>query len=181
MKKIFVFMLVALVTTVVKAQDWDFGSDDYETKRHNFGIELGVGGYGDLATNLGFRWQMNFHPNIAWDVLTVKAITTPDGDVLDNMLLEGMTGLRFISPEFAGLTAYVVGKGGYGHYIDIDNGGVCYEFGAGINVTRHLYIGYAFNGLSYKEDINVGTGRKPKWEERTCKMKYHSFQIGWTF
>lgn len=139
-------------------------------KRNQFAVEAGTGSaLSNFVVNLGFRWQMNLHPNIAWDVLTVKATTTPDSDILDAMLAEGMTGVRLTSYEFAGMSVYATGKVGYGHYIDISNGGVCYEFGAGLNITSHLSVGYAFNEMSYKD-----SGVK-------CKWKSHSFQIGWTF
>ena len=40
-----------LMTTVVKAQDWSFSDDSYESKRHNFGLELGVGGTGNITVD----------------------------------------------------------------------------------------------------------------------------------
>lgn len=161
MKRLVLGILVAMSTTWAMAGDWDFGGS-YESDRHNFGIELGIGGTGDLSVDLGIRWQMTLHENIAWDVITLKAVADVENNFSESITPELMTGIRLISPDFAGLTAYANGRLGYAYNIDADDGGFAYELGAGINVTRNIYLGYVYNGFK------IGDG----------KVNYHALRIG---
>lgn len=165
MKRTFVFLFLMLTTMLVKAQDWSFSDDSYESKRHNFGIELGVGGTGDITVDLGIKWQLNLHENIAWDVLTIKALADVEHDLMDSLTSEALTGLRLFSPEFVGMTAFVNGRAGYAHHIDSSEGGFAFELGGGINVTRSIYLGYAYNSFKINES----------------KVKYHAFRVGFLF
>ena len=163
MKKTLLLMLLALSSTAAMAQ-WSYDGG-YETKRHCFGIELGVGGTGDTSVDFGLRWQANLHENFAWDVLTLKAVADVENDFSESITPELLTGLRVISPDFSGLTAYLNARFGYAYNIDASEGGFAYELGAGVNVTRNIYIGYAFNQFKIDE----------------AKVKYHAFRIGFLF
>lgn len=165
MKKSFLILLLSISCCVTFAQDWAFGGGSYETPRHQFGIELGVGGAGDLCVDFGLRWQANFNEYIAWDVITVKAVADVEEDFSETITPEILSGLRLISPDFGGMTAYVNGRVGYAHNFDMEEGGFTYEVGAGLNVTRHIYVGYAFNHIKIDEsDAN-----------------YHAFRVGFLF
>lgn len=164
MRRFALIICILLYGIAVKAQDWDFGdSGNDDVRRNQFGIELGVGGTGDITVDLGLRWQMNIHPNIGWDVLTLKAITVPDY-LEDSITPQLLTGLRLTSPSFSGLTAYLTGRAGYGYWINGEEGGFCYEIGAGVNVTKHISLGYAYN----RQDGNLD-------------FKYHAFRVGFSF
>lgn len=166
MKKTFLTLLMVLGCAVTtKAQDWSFGGDSYETKRNNFGIELGVGGTGDVTVDLGFKWQANLHENIAWDVVTVKAVADVENNFAESCTGQVLTGLRLISPEFSGMNIYANARAGYAHNFDASEGGFAFEIGAGIQVTRSIYLGYAYN------NFKLGDG----------KVKYNAFRIGFLF
>lgn len=61
-----------------------------------------------------------------------------------------MPGIRWTSGDFGGMSAYLSLNTGYGMAID-GIGVIPCEFGAGINLTRKLYL-----GVSYTEMIAVG-------------------------
>lgn len=165
MKKMILLLLVVLGSTMANAQDWSFGGDSYETKRNNFGIELGVGGTGDVTVDLGFKWQTNFHENIAWDVITLKALADVENNFGESCTGELMTGPRLISPEFAGMNIYANARFGYAYNFDASDGGFSFEIGTGVNITRNIYLGYAYN------NFKIGDG----------KIKYHAFRVGFLF
>lgn len=165
MRRMILSMLALLFFSVISsAQDWDFGSDNYETKRHNWGIELGVGGTGSFTIDVGFRWQMNLHEFVSWDVLTLKALVAPEY-FTETITPQLMTGIHLNSPQFFGISAYLLGRGGYGRWIDAKTGGFCLEIGAGLNVTKHISVGYAYDQQKSNE----------------FKMKYNAFRIGFLF
>lgn len=189
MRKILLFVGMFLCCFVLQAQDWSFsnGSDDSDVKKNQFAVELGVGGTGEVAVDLGFRWQMNLYPNIGWDVLTLKAYAAPD-DLGATVTPQLMTGIHLTSPEFVGLTGYLIGRAGYGYWIDREAGGFCFEVGAGINVTKHMYIGYAYNHQKGNYEATFykkGSGGKYTTtlytEDVDYKVNYHSFRIGFYF
>lgn len=165
MKKSLLLLLIVLECITANAQDWSFGGDSYETKRNNFGIELGVGGTGDVTVDLGFKWQANLHENIAWDVVTLKALADVENNFEESITAQVLTGLRLISPEFSGMNIYANARAGYAHNIDASEGGFAFEIGAGVNVTRNIYLGYAYN------NFRLGDG----------KVKYNAFRIGFLF
>lgn len=164
MKKTLLSFLLVFTATAVMAGDWDFGGN-YESDRNNFSLEIGVGGTGDVTVDLGVRWQMTLHENIAWDVITLKAVADVENDFAESITPELLTGVRFISPEFAGLKAYANGRLGYAYNIDAEDGGFAYELGVGIYATDNIYLGYAYNG--YK----IGDGQ----------VNYHALRIGFLF
>lgn len=174
------FFSLLLCCMVVKAQDDDL-------KKNQWAIEAGVGGTGDVTIDLGVRWQMNFHPNIGWDVVTLKALTSPDR-FKETLMPQVMTGLHLTSPKFAGMSAYFVGRAGYGYWIDQEAGGFCFEVGGGINVTKHIYVGYAYNHQKGTYDYTYtkqGSGGKYSTTLHTAEMdyktNYHAFRIGYYF
>lgn len=164
MKKLLLSMLALIVSLAVDAQDWDFGDNTYETKRHNFGVELGVGGTGLFTVDLALRWQMNLHEYLSWDVLTVKAMVVPEY-FSESITPQVMTGVHLNSPQFWGLSVYLLGRGGYGYMVDAETGGACFEIGTGLNITKHVYVGYAYE--QQKVDVS--------------KMKYNAFRVGFLF
>ena len=93
MKRFLVLVGMLLCVLMINAQ--------YVEKKHQFGIELGVGGNGMTAVDFGLRWQTNFHPNVSWDVLTVKAVGCPE-ELGSTITPQVMAGIHLTSPEFAG-------------------------------------------------------------------------------
>lgn len=180
MRKLFVVMGLLLCCMVVKAQDDDL-------KKNQWAVEAGVGGTGVTTIDLGVRWQMNFYPNVAWDVLTVKALAAPDS-FSETIMPQVMTGLHLTSPKFVGMSAYFIGRAGYGYWIDKEAGGFCFEVGGGINVTKHIYVGYAYNHQKGTYDYTYfkkGSGGKYSGTLHTAeedyKSDYHAFRIGFYF
>lgn len=164
MKQTIILAAMLLASIGISAQDWDFGGG-YETNRHNFGVEIGLGGTGDVTVDVGAKWQMNLHEYVAWDVVTAKAMADVEHNFSKSLTGELLTGVRGISPDFAGLTAYATIKGGYAYNFDATDGGFAYELGLGVNITRTIYVGYAYNG--YKID--------------RAKVNYHALRWGFLF
>lgn len=165
MKRTIILLTVFMTTAVAMAQDLSFNGGSYEHRRHSFGIELGVGGAGDLCVDLGLRWQMNLHEYVAWDVITVRAMADVENDFGDSITPEILSGLRLISPELFGMTAYANARFGYAHNFDLEDGSFTYELGVGINVTRHIYVGYAYNHFKIDDE----------------KVNYNAFRLGFLF
>ncbi|MCL1626368.1 hypothetical protein [Bacteroides caecicola] len=165
MKRFLVLVGMLLCVLMINAQ--------YVEKKHQFGIELGVGGNGMTAVDFGLRWQTNFHPNVSWDVLTVKAVGCPE-ELGSTITPQVMTGIHLTSPEFAGMSAYVIARCGYGYWVEGESGDVCFEVGAGINLTKHVYIGYVFNHQS-------GDGDSYDYKYVDYTANYHAARIGFLF
>jgi opacity protein-like surface antigen len=164
MKKVFLLLVMIMLCGFANAQYWNF-KGGYETNRHNLGVELALGGTGDMTVDLGLKWMINFNENLAWDVLTVRAGADVEHSFVESIVGELMTGPRIISPEFGDMTAYLNGRAGYAHHFDSSEGGFAYEFGAGINVTPHISLGYSYN--HFKID--------------SFGIKYHAFRVGFLF
>jgi opacity protein-like surface antigen len=129
------------------------------------GVELGLGGTGDMTVDLGVKWMMNFNEYIAWDVLTVRAGADVENSFVESIVGELMSGPRFTTPEFGDMSVYLNGRAGYAHHFDSSEGGFAYEIGAGINVTPHISLGYSYNHFNID---NFG-------------IKYHAFRVGFLF
>mgnify|MGYP003050704843 FL=1 len=150
-------------------------------KKNQWAMEVGIGGNGATTVNLGFRWQHNLHPYVAWDVLALNVVA-PTEELSEMLMPQLMTGVRLLSPELSGMKVYVTGRAGYGGIMsgnaDARGQGLAFEIGAGINITKHLYAGYAYNHQ------DLGTS-EVKINKQTIsvdrKLKYHSFRIGWIF
>lgn len=156
--------VVALISLTAAAQDWDFGGG-YESSRHNFGLEVGVGGTGDVTVDIGVKWQLNLHEFVAWDVITAKALADVENDFSDSITAQLLSGLRLTTPDFSGLSAYATAKFGYAYQFDAEDGSFAYELGIGINATRRVYFGFAYNTFKI-DDIRI---------------KYNAFRIGFLF
>ncbi len=173
MKNLLLLCALLFCTLTVNAQD--------DAKKNWFAVEAGVGGYGEIAVDLSLRWQHNFHPYIGWDVLTLSYTSEP-GNLFkgESFMPQLMTGIRLMSPEFSGLRGYLYGRAGYGGMTDMegDDDGVAFEIGAGINLTRHLYVGYAYNHQALGS-VTVKVGKQKTTVDK--QVKYHSFRIGWAF
>lgn len=183
MKKILVFAVCVITAGAAMAQGWDFSvSKSEDLKRNQFAIELGVGSASDINVDLGFCWRMNFSKYVAWDVLTFKALAdVAYDDILDATILELLTGVRGTSPVFyKNMSAYLTAKAGYAVACqDIDGDGeFAFELGVGVNLTRHLYVGYAFNNCGVNEEEYYS--KKHSYNYAT-KADVHSIRIGYTF
>lgn len=157
-------------------------------KKNCFGLDFGVGSVKDgegTEFDFGMRWLHNFSPYIGWDVIGIKAVANTK-DVVASATPQAMTGIRGTSPIlFANMTAYAGFRMGYGYNVDSEIGGLCYEFSFGINLTKKIYIGYAYNyqGGSKDEENSYTVGKKHYTETitREIKQKYHAFRIGFNF
>lgn len=183
MKKFLALSLCVLTTGMVMAQGWDFSvSKSNDLKKNQFAIELGVGSASDINVDLGLRWQMNFSQYVAWDVLTFKALAdVAYDDIFDATILELLTGVRGTSPVFfKNMSAYITAKAGYAVACqDIDGDGeFAFELGIGINLTHHLYVGYAFNNCGVNEE---SYSSKKYSYSYPAKSNVHSFRIGYAF
>jgi len=117
-------------------------------------MELGVGALKDadgVALDLGFGYRKVFTPNIAWDILKLKAAANLE-HLSETISPQLLTAFRGTSPEFAGMTAFASIGLGYGYYIEGEKGGFAYEFQTGLNVLPRLSVAFAYNRQSMSED-----------------------------
>lgn len=173
MKKLFILCGLLICAVTVNAQN--------EEKKNQWAVEAGIGGSGTTTVNLGVRWQRNFHPYVAWDIVTLN-IVAPTENLSETLMPQLMTGIHLFSPELAGMKVYMTGRAGYGGMMSGDSDargdGFTFELGAGINITKHLYAGYAYS----HQDLGTSEmtiGKQTLSFDR--KVKYHSFRIGWLF
>lgn len=95
MKKSFILCGLLLCTVLVNAQK--------DEKKNQWAVEAGIGGNGATTVNLGVRWQRNFHPYVAWDVLTLNVVA-PTENLSEMLMPQLMTGVHLLSPEFTGIS-----------------------------------------------------------------------------
>ena len=181
MKKIFLTCLVALISLSTYAQEKGklVGSDTrlitttttttvVERTPVTY-IDLGIGGFADdaegFAIDFGLRFTKMFTPNIGWDILKISAQTTPDSEIYPNLNLQAKTGIRGVTPILFGKSGAVYGyfDGGYGYNIHDEGGGFAWEAGIGVNLSKQLSLGLAYNNCSYTieryyydEDVSCG-------------------------
>lgn len=153
-----------VMTTAMNAQKWSFDNKrDYQEDW--FGIDLGVGGMKDLngtGVDFGLRYLHSYSRYIAWNAVNLKAIANTK-DFSKSITPQIMTGIRLTSPNFLqDLSAFGGFKAGYGYNIDGKDGGFCYEVEAGVNVTRNLFVGFAYNNQKLDG----------------LQLKYSAFRIG---
>lgn len=157
------FALFFLLPTS-KAQKWSFDRKP-DSRQDWFGIDFGVGGMKDMdgtGVDFGLRYLRSYTQYIAWNAIDIKAIATTK-DFEKTITPQAMTGIKLTSPSILkDISAFGGAKGGYGYHIDSEKGGFCYEIEVGINVTPHLFIGYAYNNQK------LGEGN----------IKYSAFRIG---
>lgn len=149
-------------------------------KKGCFGLDLGVGTIKDVegtGIDLGFRWLYNFSPYIGWDIIGVKGLASTD-DIGYSVVVQGMTGIRGNSPCFvSNMSVFANFRMGYGYMIDMEEGGMCYELGLGVNLTRTVYIGFVYSFQGGETEISVGR----KTQQVDIKMKYSAFRLGFNF
>lgn len=159
MKKLFAFCLAMMLTSVMsvsaqRAGEYNLG-DNSEGSRSGVFAEIGVGvTAGDINTDLGLSvglgYRYHFGNGFCWDILkaTYQAptVTTAFG--------EGST-MRFISafrynsaPILAGRPIY--GTFGAGYQLNVYDTdywkGFAYEIGVGVNLSRNVSLGLAWEG-----------------------------------
>ncbi len=140
-------------------------------KKNNFGLDLGFGAYKDAdgaLLELGLRYLYNFNPYIGWDALGAKVVASTD-DLVDNMIVKVLTGVRANSPEFNNISAYYTMRFGYGYWIDAEEGGMAYELGFGMMFRRRYLIGYNYDF------------QKVSVFDYDFKIKGHMVRIGFNF
>ena len=165
MKKFwFVSCFLVALSATAHAQKWSF-DDESDSKDDWFGIDLGAGGMKDMdgtGIDFGVRYTHEYTKNIAWNAVNVKAIANTK-NFKETVTPQLMTGIRLTSPElFKGLAAVGGFKAGYGYNIDGKEGGFCFEVEAGLKLTRHIHVGYAYNN----QRLDGGN------------IKYSAFRIG---
>lgn len=175
MRKVFLLLVMSVLCLCSKAQYTDGGQNFWS-------VDLGVGGNGETSLNLGVGYHHSFTPIVAWDVLTFQAISHP-GALKEHTFLQALSGLRLTSPTFAlsgmdNMSIFAIGRAGYGWWTDPQVGGFTFEVGGGVNLTSHLYIGYAFN---HEDAGSVSSGKGANKVTVNREMKYHSFRLGFYF
>lgn len=174
MRKSLFLLVVLFCATMTNAQTVE--------KKNQWAVEAGVGGNGATTVNLGFRWQHNFHPYISWDIFSANFVSNTDM-ITDAIMPQIMSGIRLHSPSFSGMKVYAIGRIGYGGSVcsnkDYQGNGMAFEVGGGLQLSKHLYIGYAYN----HQDLGSDEVRIDKKHTVTVdkESKYHSFRIGWIF
>lgn len=162
MKKLLFMALMAFFSSSAFAQ---LMTSRMTTVKHNhtskIWFDFGPGTYtGDvddtgLGVDLGFRWTQMFGESIGWDILKISAQTDTKNfsECLD---VQGKTGLRYVSPVLFGKQSlYANAAVGYGYYTDMEEGGLVWEIGAGVNVSPRFSVGIAYNSHNYTRDIYV--------------------------
>lgn len=179
-----VFVAAAIVSLPIGAENWFSSSSAFsykgmDYKKNRFAIDLGVGGgQGAGVFDLGVRYQHNFAPFIGWDAISVKAVFPTEDSFDENPDLQIMTGVRGTTPNFyKNMSGYLSVASGYGFSTDSgvysNDGGVCAEVGIGVNLCKHVYMGYAFNFQKVNitvEDMDI-----------SGKGKTHYFRLGFVF
>lgn len=172
MKKLLMVCIgLLLFTGLTKAQGWSFsGASDY--KKNVFGVDFGVGALKDIEgaqVSLGLRYLHNFCEYVGWDVIGVQGLGNTT-DFSSSFTLQGMTGIRGMSPVFYNdMSVFANFRAGYGHCLDWEVGGFCYELGCGVNLTQNIYVGYGYNFQSLDD------------EGYSVHLKYHAFRFGFNF
>lgn len=206
-RKLLAIAVFALTTVAASAQDWDFSSgrsSTYEsTRHHHFGIDLGIGGtgYKQFVFDLGLRWQININDYIAWDAITVKSLMVLDEQFFNDseykITPQLLSGLHLMTPQFAGMKVYGYARLGYGwnihqcdeEYMDVldHQSAFAYELGAGLQVSKHVYLGYAFNkinldyGAIHTPLIDSDYTDEDNWETIYYLYRAYIFRVGFIF
>lgn len=179
------FVAIVIVSLPMCAEHWYSGSssafsyEGMDYKKNRFAIDLGAGGgKGVGAFDLGVRYQHNFAPFIGWDAISVKVAFPTEGTFDKNPDLQIMTGVRGTTPNFyKNMSGYLSVALGYGFSTDdgdgSNDGGICTEIGVGINLCKHVYIGYAFN----LQKVNTTMDKM----EMSGNGKLHYFRLGFVF
>jgi len=164
MKKLFLLLLVAFTYSMANAQ---LVTSTTVTKKKNVSnsgmfLEVGIGKFGadwegdGVAMDLGLGYRHGFSQYVAWDILKVKAMAELS-NFSESITPQVMTGIRGTSPVlFANMTAFASFSLGYGHEIELESGGFCYEIQAGLNITPKFNIGFVYDSQKVSDwDANV--------------------------
>jgi len=166
-------------TTGFKTIIWDCRQDGFEkgnllfnvivdkhqspARKNVLGLDLGIGArkvvqeWGTFF-DAGIRWTHNFSPYFGWDIVNLKFQGFVKGDFINNGLLQGMTGLRCYTKNFAkDMKGYAAVKAGYGYqpYLKQHSGGgsgFVYELEVGMHITKSLFAGFVYNAQNLHGD-----------------------------
>jgi len=163
MKKLLLIAVLLMTAAVVNAQLLT-STTVYGTKqtRNHFAIDLSFGGYtgdldgGGLALELGFRDTYDINEYFSVDILKISAHSGTDdfGGLLN---LQAKTGVRGFTPILFGQSRMYGNVGlGYGYFTDAKKGGFAWEIGAGLDITRHVAVGFVYNTNKYYS-FNIST------------------------
>jgi len=168
-------IMIILILSVSMLSTGKTQTDAGETfKRYGWGLDFGIGSMTEVNADretrkvnrsimdLGYRYFLNFSPYFGWDIIKLKATMPVD---FDDPLLHIMTGFRGKTPSFgtmigAGTPSFAENMSAYGvyriGYWTPTSGSVLwmysYELELGINLTRKIFVGYAYNHLFVGSD-----------------------------
>lgn len=120
-----------------------FGMERYT----RFSNVYGIRDYHSLDLSLGFRYMHNFNHYLGADFVKVNwELATNSGSSV-----QIMTGVRGNTPAFNKcMSVYGALRVGYGHTFTRYNvNGICFETELGINLTRTVFMGAAYNFHSF--------------------------------
>ena len=184
------FVVNVSAQTTSQSDFFGFGNTNtsaYDFKKNSFGLDFGIGSvkdYDGTIIDLGFRYLHNFSPYVGWDVFKLKTnVNLEADDLIDGLLPQLMTGVRGNIPLAGNISLMGNVKMGYGYMIDAEAGGMCHEFEIGINLTRTIFIAYAYNfqGGSMEVDQYNSRGRVIGSTDVDIKSKYSALRIGFNF
>lgn len=166
MKKLFLLLVVAFTCVAANAQlvtSTTVSKQKKADRSSGMFLEVGVGKLGadwegdGVAMDLGLGYRHGFSQYVAWDILKVKALAEL-GNFSESITPQIMTGIRGTSPVlFANMTAFASFSLGYGHEIDLESGGFCYEIQAGINITPKFSVGFVYDSQKVSDyEANIG-------------------------
>lgn len=155
MKKIIFALVAMLCVTTASAQRARTSNYSNVDKKNHFAMGLGVGklakGF-DASFDFDLRWQRDINEHFALDMLTVN-VTAPFNSPKD--ITEGsfrFGGRGFTSPFYNNMRGYANLDLGYtliGSSIKGFDGGANHafglEFGAGVEVTKKIALGYSLH------------------------------------
>lgn len=161
MKKLFFVAVMALISLSASAQLITSNRTIRGARAHNVWIDLGAGTYtneGAKGTdlNLGIRFNKMFSEYVGWDIIKIGARSNTE-DLGEYICAEALTGIRGESPVlFSNARAYGNFGIGYLYGFDAEKGGLAWEVGAGLKLTRRFNVGIVYN--SYKIGDGDATG-----------------------
>ena len=168
MKKLLLIAVLFIMASTANAQLLT-STTLYETKqphRNHFALDLGFGGYtgdiegGGLALELGFRDTYDINEYLSVDIIKIGAHSGTD-DIGGLLNLQAKTGVRGFTPILFGQSRMYANFGlGYGYFTDAEKGGFAWEVGAGLDITRHIAVGFVYNtNKFYSYNISTIGGR----------------------
>lgn len=124
-----------------------------EFKRHQFSLDLGVGmltvsdDYGDweaFSAVITAQYQYNLSKIVGLN-LSAKILS----DFSETSAYGIFAGIQLTTPNIGKkMSLYIAPKIGYVDYEDWGQSGLTYEIGAGVNLSKRLYVGYSYMNTS---------------------------------